>query len=593
MDKDQIVNVIDFSEWAGLAFADDEKVFMQKISDVVNRILPGLAMYVRDVNLPDEIANKYKPDMIIMEKAFVDASWRVMGMVTTHRYAILSNHMISFEAYEAEDAKRGMYVANLGSHFLVLEVHEYSGKTLILLLHLPDDDDWKMFQTVSIGNLKEELVASSIERFENKCNIEAVPELTTDEWLDRCSFPLGIDSEGNFHNIYEKLVFVSEHEWTIIETRRVLEENREWRERYASYADAIKDNEPFIKTMRSRLREWSPLKLYLSVSSAVKAKTKVLFSLRYLGQIVADLACDEEKVLLSTKRYETTNLRDFDCPIALANASWKEKNVGEFRSHFKNRPEKRNKGKKSNDEHRVESLLLNEFSKTAEKTVRNIRSVEIAGVRFPMPTPLKASSKGEILYSGEKGGGVDILARVGTSGRNTRLCIMELKDENTKKEPAEKVLAQAIKYAVFIRELLRSDAGEAWYKLFGFSGKIPEKLVLNAVCVMPDIEGADTSFAGEALDIDGDTIELHYMYFKEAENKIVSVKSSLPIDVAYEGSDIPDKDMSDTFVDGLFACQDTQTGLWGAINEKSEWVILPIHDSEETLHKIEYVKKKT
>lgn len=47
-------------------------------------------MYARDVNLPPALASKYEPDIIIMEPGFTDASSRVMCMVTTHRFAILS-----------------------------------------------------------------------------------------------------------------------------------------------------------------------------------------------------------------------------------------------------------------------------------------------------------------------------------------------------------------------------------------------------------------------------------------------------------------------------------------------------------------------
>jgi len=576
--RDQIVSVIDDLEWPGLSYTSDEKVFTQLIEKVINHTLQGLTMYVRDVNLPAELVNKYDRGMIIKERIFVDASRRVQGMITTHRYAILSNHMVSFEALE-EDRNWGLHVANRESRFMVLDVHEYRGKTFIILLHLPDGEDWKMFQTIGIGNLKEELIASSIERLENICDFEAAPELSTDMWLDRCKIPLGIDSKGNFYDINEKLIFLSEHEWAIIDTRTVLKEHPEWRERYAKYAAKIIENEPFIRTMRSRFREWSPLKLYFNVSSALLAKRRVFFSLRYLGQAVADLIGHEEKIMLSTKGYDEKNLRDFDCSIQLNNALWKEKSAGEFRSHFKNRPAIRNKNQRNNDEHRIESLLLSEFSKTKEKMIRNIRPVEIAGVRLQIPTPLKASAKGVVEYASNNGGGIDILARVGTSGHNTRLCVIELKDENTKKEPAEKVLAQALKYSVFIRELLRSDAGTEWYKLFGFSGNVPDKLVIYAVCAMPDINGADISFAGRGYDIEGDVIELHYLYFKETGNKLERVRSSLPIDT---GS-------SNFLINGVFTVQDAQTGLWGAKNIKGEWVILPIHDSEETLRKVEYI----
>lgn len=73
---------------------------MELFEQTINEILPGLTMYVRDVNLPKRLAEKYVPDTIILERGFTDASSRVMGMKTTHRFAIFSNHMGDLSAYE-------------------------------------------------------------------------------------------------------------------------------------------------------------------------------------------------------------------------------------------------------------------------------------------------------------------------------------------------------------------------------------------------------------------------------------------------------------------------------------------------------------
>ena len=77
----------------------DVKLFEQTI----NEILPNTGVHVRDVNLPKELAEKYVPYTIIKEIGFTDASKRVMGMKTSHRFAILSNHM--------EELSNGIMVA--------------------------------------------------------------------------------------------------------------------------------------------------------------------------------------------------------------------------------------------------------------------------------------------------------------------------------------------------------------------------------------------------------------------------------------------------------------------------------------------------
>ena len=239
------------------------------------------------------------------------------------------------------------------------------------------------------------------------------------------------------------------------------------------------------------------------------------------------MKCQDGRQTLSTKKYEATNKEDFDCAISLADCDWLSDEASAFRSYFENRPAQRNKKKK--EEHRIESLLLSEFGKTSttDKTLPYIQPVKIDKFRFPMPTPIKASIPWEVTYSGKDGGGIDILARTG-KGRGTKLCILELKDEYSKKEPPKVVMEQAIQYTVFIRELLRSDAGANWWKLFGFGGPIPDKLTLFAACAMPYTNDADTSFAEMEYGIGGDIIKLHYIYFEEANNVITKIHTSLP-----------------------------------------------------------------
>ena len=319
----------------------------------------------------------------------------------------------------------------------------------------------------------------------------------------------------------------------IDETRVLLNSNSEWRKRYADYASSILENTIFINNNRRRFREWSPLRLYMNTTNAKNAKRTVIFELRYLGQTVAEMKCQPDKITLSTnptagRNYELKNARDFDCMTTLADCAWDGTEARTFRSYFKKRLAERNRvGNSGNEEHRIESLLLSEFLKQKDKALPNIKPVTISGLRFPMPTPLSASNHEKIKYSSYNGGGIDILTRTGSGGRATNLCIIEVKDENTNREPASAAVKQAIKYTVFIRELLRSGAGADWWKLFGFGGPIPKNLTLFAACAMPYINDADTSFGGMEYGIDGDMIQLHYIYFEESENAIKRIHTSL------------------------------------------------------------------
>jgi hypothetical protein len=343
---------------------------------------------------------------------------------------------------------------------------------------------------------------------------------------DGHKFDLSLSTENAFSSI-RRLVMQSDYQRIVANTRELLQEKSEWRNRYLGYANQIAGNHDLIKAVRATFHEWSPLYLYLNVSNAKNAGKSVSFELRYLGQTVAKLTA-KGKITISTAGFGENNKRDFDCELTLSNDHWDGIAARAFRSYFKTRPALRNSNSnKGNDEHRVESLMLTEFTRVKNKRLRQIKPVMIGGIRFPMPTPLSASNHKQIKYSGAYGGGIDILARTGTGGKATQLCIMELKDENTLKEPPREVMKQAVAYATFVRELLRSDAGPGWWKLMGFGGKIPKRLVLYAAVVMPFGKNPDQSFASINLPIEDDIIQLHYLYFEEDQNSVGNFQTSL------------------------------------------------------------------
>jgi len=315
----------------------------------------------------------------------------------------------------------------------------------------------------------------------------------------------------------------------INETKDLLWENDEWRNRYNNYANKITENLDFIESNQKTFHQWKPLTVYLNTTSALNAKKSVKYEIRYYGQTVAKLTGFKSgRHKLSTKGFDETNLRDFDCAIKLDGVNWAGNEAKEFRKYFKERKTSRNEGNnKKNEEHRLESLWLSELQKTKNKILPYAKPVEIGKARFPMPTPISASNHKKVKYSGYYGGGIDILARVGTGGVNTYLCIIELKDENVKREPPKYAIGQAVAYTTFIRELLRSECGNLWWKIFGFNSEIPKRLNLYAVCLMPSNSLNDYSFKDIELHIESDIIKLNYIYFIEKNNKIIEVDTSL------------------------------------------------------------------
>ena len=163
------------------------------IDEIMNITYPGLTMLYRDVNLGD-LGSLYKKGMIIQEKGFIDTSKRGGGIITTHRFAIFSKHYMDVAEYE-QFTNWGLCIIQRNSYFKIIDVYKANGKTQITLLHLPEQY-WWFFENVKIG-IDQQVVDFARKRLEECLVIDPVLELTSENWLERCSFPLGMDDRGN------------------------------------------------------------------------------------------------------------------------------------------------------------------------------------------------------------------------------------------------------------------------------------------------------------------------------------------------------------------------------------------------------------
>ena len=154
-------------------------------------------LFVHDINLPNEWAEKYEIGALIKERGFVDMTNRIGQMTTSHRYAIISNHVGNLSQFE-HGTNWGLHTATSNSKFKVLDVYEFKEKTQILLLHLIDNlEDF----FVDNDTIDEDYVALARKIFEESFEKDIIEEVNSEEWLERCSFPIGMDNEGNIWDI--------------------------------------------------------------------------------------------------------------------------------------------------------------------------------------------------------------------------------------------------------------------------------------------------------------------------------------------------------------------------------------------------------
>ena len=312
---------------------------------------------------------------------------------------------------------------------------------------------------------------------------------------------------------------------------RILRDNKsEWEERYAKYADI------FLSASASSLQFRCPGELfaYLNFSTAQKNctnKTTAKYFLRYQGQNVADIEVTKKDSKVTFTTYNT-NDSNFEYSTNVNKADWRS-NIGtQFRKFFATYKKRIDNGRR-NEEHRIQNLLFRELSKKIgiDKQLRYIQPVKLQNCFFEMPTPFKASDHTPT-YRGKNGGGVDILACV-RHGNSTRLGVIEVKDETKPNENIELVINQAVTYACFIRELLRSKSGDKWQKLFGYTKPITvpsSGLIIDAIAAMPNISEDDIKQLASTkrlrVAVEDDYLELHCISFCENNNQLNILRHS-------------------------------------------------------------------
>lgn len=305
-------------------------------------------------------------------------------------------------------------------------------------------------------------------------------------------------------------------EYIANEVRQWLQKDNSWVKRFSDYAKDIKDENDTITEIKENFHKSPNLNLYTCISD-IKNKR---INIRYKGQSVGYIKKDDKlKLQVNKTQKKRFNLEDKLHLEEELNCDWDSPEATKFRKYFSQDIES-----KGQLEHRFESMLIEEFAKrnSKDKELCYIQPVRIYNeLAFQMTTALKGSG-GEICMST---GHIDILARV-KHGAETNLCVIELKKDALKDDKgADIVRAQGLAYAVFLRELLRSSCGEEWYKIFGYSGKIPEKLTINVCIAMPEGE-YKLKIEPKDIKIGNDILSFKSLFF-ETKETITAIKTNL------------------------------------------------------------------
>ena len=253
--------------------------------------------------------------------------------------------------------------------------------------------------------------------------------------------------------------------------------------RVCNWAIDVSANLDKLKKAKRSFHQWGPLKVYISTSAA-KKRGNAVFSIRYCGQEVAELAVDALgnatlEITPTKDRNNRTHFHGYALP--LGSFEWKKSlEARKFRRFFEQYTHRHSKGDVAVWEHLIESHMIQEMKgKTKSKfggKLSGIQPVLLNGnIPFQMPIPFSAS-KGYPAVSNR--GNIDILSR--REGR--KLSVWELKVPGK----IDQAVAQSYIYAVALIQMLRAkclNRGSQWSGLLGFK-KLPVHLQIEAVVVI-------------------------------------------------------------------------------------------------------------
>lgn len=154
----------------------------------------NLKIYVRDSDLLQRTLDIYKENIgqIIKEKAFVDCTNKIGGIIKNTRTFIISNHIKDLSIFE-ENSKWGLNVANKDSIFKILDVGKIEDKNYIILLHITDNSLGLMKDLHT--NVDDYIINNCKEILNDSIKKDPISELD-DEWYSRLFFPVGINKDG-------------------------------------------------------------------------------------------------------------------------------------------------------------------------------------------------------------------------------------------------------------------------------------------------------------------------------------------------------------------------------------------------------------
>lgn len=165
----------------------------EEIETMMNSTFSGLALFCRDLELDSSLLANYKVGQIIMERGFTDLTHRIGGLEKSVRYLVASSNGKDISGL-SQNPEFGHVLLQSGAYFKVLDIQKEDAKTQVLLLHIPEEGV-EVFEKVKV-NIEDQVIERGITLFKENLTSAPIEDLQSNDWVERTSFPLGMNSDG-------------------------------------------------------------------------------------------------------------------------------------------------------------------------------------------------------------------------------------------------------------------------------------------------------------------------------------------------------------------------------------------------------------
>ncbi len=183
---------------------DNNKSPFAFLESILNWTLPGLQFLYRDTDYPVDTAALYNKLTLFRAGFFIDCSAKAGKLTKKTRFIIASAHsapLWEMMPWDEDMNEWRMHTLHYNSYFKVMDVYQVGDKTQVLLLHIPyqgirffHPETSMQFNFEGVANIN--LVEMARKSFDTKMQMDPIPALESEAWMDRTFELPGTSSEG-------------------------------------------------------------------------------------------------------------------------------------------------------------------------------------------------------------------------------------------------------------------------------------------------------------------------------------------------------------------------------------------------------------